>query len=195
LEECVDGWGPDSTDRTWQNPEKGVEVRTIKVTAGGGHTVLDTVTPGGEHEMLMVYLCAFWILSYSLIHRSRGSQYGLQEHHIEWYSRGGPTVGENLLAVRSRCHALVHEGLLVVSGKAPGDVVFQDARGQALDQRAAAGSSRIQMGSLPKNGAAAPFSCQRPQAFPTTGVPGGHPAGRAWRDLPRLGGGAGTGTS
>jgi len=90
-------------------------------------------------------------------YRSCESPYGLQVHHIEWYSRGGPTIGENLTTVCSRCHALVHEGLLVVSGKAPGDIVFQDARGQALDQGAPAGSSRIQMGSLPQNGTAAPL--------------------------------------
>jgi len=89
--------------------------------------------------------------------RSCGSPYGLQVHHIEWYSRGGPTVGENLLTTCSRCHALVHEGLLVVSGKAPGEVVFKDARGQGLDQGEAAASCRIRMGALPQNGAAAPL--------------------------------------
>jgi len=89
--------------------------------------------------------------------RSCDSRYGLQVHHIEWYSLGGPTIGENLTTVCSACHALIHEGLLVVSGKAPGEVVFQDARGQGLDRTEPADSSRIRMGALPKNGAAAPL--------------------------------------
>jgi len=88
--------------------------------------------------------------------RSCEGRYGLQVHHIEWYSRGGPTIGENLLSLCSACHALVHEGFLEISGKAPGDVVFRDARGQGLDHVDAAGSNRLRMGSLPQGGAAAP---------------------------------------
>jgi hypothetical protein len=41
-------------------------------------------------------------------------------HHIVLRSRGGRTELENEIAVCSTCHALVHAGLLRISGQAQG---------------------------------------------------------------------------
>jgi hypothetical protein len=43
-------------------------------------------------------------------------------HHIALRSRGGRTALENEVAVCSTCHALVHAGLLRISGKAGGEL-------------------------------------------------------------------------
>jgi hypothetical protein len=57
---------------------------------------------------------------------------------------------------------LAQNGKLFLRGplqqnEAPAEVVFQDARGRRLDQGESEGSSRIRMGSLSRNGAAAPL--------------------------------------
>ena len=40
----------------------------------------------------------------------------LHAHHIEYRSHGGPTIPENESSVCTRCHSLLHAGLLEVSG-------------------------------------------------------------------------------
>ena len=40
----------------------------------------------------------------------------LHAHHIEYRSHGGPTIPENEISVCTRCHSLLHAGLLEVSG-------------------------------------------------------------------------------
>ena len=48
-----------------------------------------------------------------------------------WRSEGGATFEANLVALCARCHALVHEEFLFVSG-VPGRWVFCDRRGREL---------------------------------------------------------------
>ncbi len=56
----------------------------------------------------------------------------LQAHHIRWRSEGGPTTASNLACVCSRCHALIHERLLIVEGEAPHDVRILDRERRPL---------------------------------------------------------------
>ena len=49
----------------------------------------------------------------------------LQAHHVEWRSRGGETAMRNLVTLCSRCHALVHQGLLVVDGQVSDGLRFR----------------------------------------------------------------------
>lgn len=43
----------------------------------------------------------------------------LQVHHIVWRSQGGKTNSSNLACVCARCHALIHDRILTISGSAP----------------------------------------------------------------------------
>ena len=52
-------------------------------------------------------------------------------HHVVWRSHGGRTTPENLVTLCARCHALVHDELLFVSGR-PGCWEFGDRHGRAL---------------------------------------------------------------
>ncbi|HGY90490.1 MAG TPA: AAA family ATPase, partial [Planctomycetes bacterium] len=78
---------------------------------------------------------------------------GLQVHHIRWRSRGGATVPENLLATCARCHALVHEGLLTIEGKAPHDLRIERQATQE-DRNVESGVALVV--DPPRGGAAAP---------------------------------------
>ena len=53
-------------------------------------------------------------------HRCRlcGQGAHLHAHHIKWRSRGGPTEANNLVTLCTRCHGLVHQGMLHLSGTA-----------------------------------------------------------------------------
>ncbi|MEW6745268.1 MAG: HNH endonuclease signature motif containing protein [Planctomycetota bacterium] len=64
--------------------------------------------------------------------RCCGCRVNLMAHHIEWLSSGGKTEAGNLLSLCAHCHALVHEGLLVIVGQAPDHVRFLDRRGEEL---------------------------------------------------------------
>jgi hypothetical protein len=56
-----------------------------------------------------------------------------QCHHIQLRSEGGPTRMCNEIALCSTCHALVHAGLLKVTGR-PGEALEWTTAGSALDQ-------------------------------------------------------------
>ena len=60
-----------------------------------------------------------------------GRRRGLMVHHAQWHSRGGATTLDNTLAACARCHGLIHDELLFVSGR-PGETVFIDRRGRDL---------------------------------------------------------------
>ena len=64
--------------------------------------------------------------------RCCGGRIGLNSHHVIWRSQGGRTVPENMLSVCTPCHSLIHEGLLVVRGRAPHGVSFSDRDGRPL---------------------------------------------------------------
>ncbi len=53
-------------------------------------------------------------------------------HHIDPQGEGGVHEESNLVCVCSRCHALIHEGKLIVEGKAPHQLIWRDERGQPL---------------------------------------------------------------
>jgi Holliday junction DNA helicase RuvB len=53
----------------------------------------------------------------------------LMAHHVVWMSLGGKTTPKNLVTLCARCHALVHENLLVVRGCAPNAITFADRHG------------------------------------------------------------------
>ena len=65
---------------------------------------------------------------------SCGSRRSLMIHHVVWASRGGPTVPVNLVTLCARCHALVHDELLFVSG-VPGRWELRDRSGRELGDR------------------------------------------------------------
>ena len=43
----------------------------------------------------------------------------LHEHHIIFLSRGGPDVEWNVITLCAGCHRLIHDGLVVLTGRAP----------------------------------------------------------------------------
>ena len=47
--------------------------------------------------------------------KSCGAMRTLHAHHLQWRSRGGKTVPDNLLTLCAKCHGLIHEGLLMVA--------------------------------------------------------------------------------
>ncbi len=49
--------------------------------------------------------------------RSCGSRMDLMVHHIRFRSQGGRNDPDNLISLCTRCHALVHEGLLLLVGE------------------------------------------------------------------------------
>jgi hypothetical protein len=57
-----------------------------------------------------------------------------QCHHIQMRSEGGPTRMWNEIALCSTCHALVHAGLLKVTGR-PGQALDWTTAGDTLDRR------------------------------------------------------------
>src|SRR5258708_3471819 len=56
----------------------------------------------------------------------------LQGHHILWWSKGGRTDLENICALCTRCHKLVHEGGWTIEGSAGGPLVFRRPDGRVL---------------------------------------------------------------
>jgi Holliday junction DNA helicase RuvB len=61
-----------------------------------------------------------------------GGRRDVQAHHVIWRSGAGPTKLANLATLCSRCHGLVHENLVFMSGTAPGDLRITDAEGESL---------------------------------------------------------------
>lgn len=57
-----------------------------------------------------------------------GSRRDVMTHHVLWRSREGVDRAENMVTLCSRCHGLVHDELLFVSGR-PGNWCFADRRG------------------------------------------------------------------
>lgn len=66
--------------------------------------------------------------------RACASRHGLMVHHLEHRAAGGRTSPENLLSLCTRCHGLVHEGLLVVEGATAGEARFVSAARAPLAQ-------------------------------------------------------------
>ena len=60
----------------------------------------------------------------------------LEIHHIKPYSEGGETVSENLLGLCSGCHRNLHLGLLKITVKPDGTLIFADSQGRRLDRQA-----------------------------------------------------------
>src|SRR5262245_50281280 len=56
----------------------------------------------------------------------------LEGHHIVWWSRGGSTDLDNLIAVCGHCHKLLHEMGYTVSGNANGGLTFRRPDGRVL---------------------------------------------------------------
>ena len=61
-----------------------------------------------------------------------GSRFGLHVHHVKFRSLGGPTAQENLATLCTRCHSLVHHGVLRIDGTAPQRLRFADRTGRSL---------------------------------------------------------------
>jgi hypothetical protein len=60
----------------------------------------------------------------------------LHIHHLEAYSEGGPTTGENLLSLCAGCHRNLHQGLLTITPQTDGSLLFSDSEGRRLDHQA-----------------------------------------------------------
>ncbi len=72
--------------------------------------------------------------------RSCRSRHGLMVHHLAFRSEGGRTSAENLISLCTRCHGLVHAGLLATEGETAAEARFVDAaRGPLAGTEAGAG--------------------------------------------------------
>ncbi len=56
----------------------------------------------------------------------------LHAHHIVFRADGGRTDSSNLVTLCARCHGMVHDGFLFVSGLAPHDLSIRDRHGRDL---------------------------------------------------------------
>jgi Holliday junction DNA helicase RuvB len=79
----------------------------------------------------------------------------LDAHHIHHRASGGRTEPTNLMTLCRPCHALVHEGLVRISGEAPKHLVITDKEGNPISAapRRDEGVSVVMRG---RRGAAAP---------------------------------------
>jgi HNH endonuclease len=57
----------------------------------------------------------------------------LQVHHVEWRVDGGKTEEDLLASLCTRCHSMVHQGLLSLHGNRREGFVFLDRSGAAVD--------------------------------------------------------------
>jgi hypothetical protein len=89
-----------------------------------GHVAIDVTTPPELRRMVL--------LRDGVRCRACRSRRELMAHHIEYRAAGGPTTPENLIALCSRCHGLVHTSLLVLQGETADAVRFADRSGAPL---------------------------------------------------------------
>jgi holliday junction DNA helicase RuvB len=112
---------PGCESRTLKTPEGAAEI-----SDGDAETLgCDAKTPPAMREKVLVrdgFMC-----------RACKTRVDLHAHHIIWRSHDGPTTPWNLVTLCDRCHGLVHEGLLLVSGKAPDGLRITDRHGKPLD--------------------------------------------------------------
>lgn len=90
--------------------------------------------------------------------RHCGSRSELHVHHIDFRSNGGRTEPRNLLTLCRKCHALVHEKLLVIAGEAPHVLAFSDREGNPIETRSpeGRGAEETRVVVIDRRGAAAP---------------------------------------
>jgi Holliday junction DNA helicase RuvB len=69
--------------------------------------------------------------------RCCGSRQRLMVHHVRFRSHGGATRMSNLVTLCVRCHALVHDGLLVLVGDDAATLRFEDATKRPVNEGAA----------------------------------------------------------
>ena len=55
-------------------------------------------------------------------------------HHIKYRSDFGPTVDSNLITMCNRCHGLIHDDFLIVTGTAPHNIVVTDRESRELGE-------------------------------------------------------------
>jgi holliday junction DNA helicase RuvB len=116
---------PSCESRTLQTPEGPAEISDCEAE----RLACDAKTPSGMREKVLVrdgFMC-----------RACKTRIDLHAHHVIWRSKKGPTTPWNLVTLCDRCHGLVHEGLLLVSGKAPNGVSITDRHGKPLDSAGA----------------------------------------------------------
>ncbi len=92
-----------------------------------------------------------------------GAKRRLHAHHKIFRGNGGPTTPANLLCLCIRCHSLVHEGFLAVSGECPHGVRFK-ATGKLMGKvevAARRGSTVVSVKVCGENGPRAPSYAQR----------------------------------
>ncbi|MBT8444411.1 MAG: HNH endonuclease [Gammaproteobacteria bacterium] len=57
----------------------------------------------------------------------------LQVHHVEWRVDGGKTEEDILVSLCTRCHSMIHQGLLSLHGNSRDGFVFLDRRGALVE--------------------------------------------------------------
>ena len=109
------------------------DARVQLIGEGPGHAAM--VRSAMEHTV------PFW-LRRQLRRRDGGCRWrgcrrtrGVHAHHIEWFSRGGRTVVENLVLLCRRHHRAVHEGGWRIEGDPGGELRFIRPDGRELDSR------------------------------------------------------------
>ena len=109
------------------------DARVQLVVEGPGHAAMA--------RSAMEHTVPFW-LRRQLRRRDGGCRWhgcrrtrGVHAHHIVWFSRGGPTVIENLVLLCRRHHRAVHEGGWSIEGDPAGDLRFIRPDGRVLDTR------------------------------------------------------------
>jgi len=60
----------------------------------------------------------------------------LQVHHVEWRVNGGKTEEDLLASLCTRCHSMIHQGLLSLHGNSRDGFVFLDRSGVAVEASA-----------------------------------------------------------
>ncbi len=109
------------------------DARVQLVAEGPGHAAMA--------RSAMEHTVPFW-LRRQLRRRDGGCRWhgcrrtlGVHAHHIVWYSKGGPTVIDNLVLLCRRHHRAVHEGGWNIAGDPASELQFIRPNGRPLDNR------------------------------------------------------------
>ncbi len=73
------------------------------------------------------------------------SPFELHAHHVQPREAGGPGTEENLVTLCRRCHGLVHDGCLSITGTAPHGLAMTDKDGNPVAPRTAPGTEGIEI--------------------------------------------------
>lgn len=144
------GWFDDTDERDLDDAiaaalDSGVPLAAQTLRRLACDARVQLVAEGPEHAAMarsaMEHTVPFW-LRRQLRRRDGGCRWhgcrrtrGVHAHHIVWFSKGGPTVIDNLVLLCRRHHRAVHEGGWGIAGDPAGELRVIRPDGRTLETR------------------------------------------------------------